>query len=421
MALDLLMDEKKAVEYIQENTDIFLKTSNLYAEVLNANTLSVDGYANNIIMVKDRYTGRTVILKQVLPYVRAAKEDDVNIPLPEERIYVEFYSLKLWEDICPGFVPQVYFFDRKNNIIVFEYIENMELLRSALIKEKKISVLPEQIAYFLSRTAFFSSELFLKKEEKSSFINFFAQSNADKIWNDLIFNKNIDLPDEKNINLFIKDEIKKFYQDDDIKNEIKKLSKIFSQKKDALIHSDFHTSNIFVNNKEIKVFDAEFSTYGPPSFDMGRLVGNLILNYASLISMDYSLGKKEYQFYILSLIKKIYKEFKSSFSILVKEYYNDKEDYLIEYFKTHLSETIGFAACTAITRIKNTGLCLDFERIDNLEKRAIGQKFIIMLTSKLLEKRDRFNNIKELIDFISDFRLEYEINIIVKDILKISG
>lgn len=417
MSLEILIDEEEAVKYIKENTDIFLKTSYLYAEVLNANTLSVDGYANNIILVKDRYTGRSVILKQILPYVRAAKEENMEIPLPEERIYVEFYSLKLWKDLCPEYVPQIYLFDRDNNIIVFEYIENMELLRSALIKQKKYDIIPKQIGNFLSRTAFFSSNLFLDKKERQSFIDFFSKSDAENIWDNLIFKRTTNFA-EDDVNPFIKEDNRRFCQNDKVKNEVKKLSGIFKKKKESLIHSDFHTSNIFVSDKEIKVFDSEYSIFGPPSFDMGRLLGNLILNYASLISMDYNLERKEYQFYLLSIIEDIYAEFRSQYTKLVNKYYSDKEDCLAEYFSSHLAEMVGFLACTIIMRIRNTGLCLDFERINKLKKRALGQKFIIMLAAELLERRIKFKSIKEVVNFISDFRLEYEINIIVRDILK---
>jgi len=81
----------------------------------------------------------------------------VEIPLPKKRIYSEFYSLKFWRGCCSGFVPEVYYFDSNNNIIIFEYIEGMDLLRSALIKRKKKKNIDNQIAIFLARTAFYKN------------------------------------------------------------------------------------------------------------------------------------------------------------------------------------------------------------------------------------------------------------------------
>ncbi len=54
----------------------------------------------------------------------------------------------------------------------------------------------------------------------------------------------------------------------------------------TLIHNDFHTSNICVGETAVKIFDAEGATFGPIGFDLGRLIGNLILNYASWEGID---------------------------------------------------------------------------------------------------------------------------------------
>ncbi len=299
MNLEEMITAKEAVEYIQEKTNIFANSKNIYAKNLNSNTLSVNGYANNLFLIKDENNNK-VVLKQVLSYVRKAALENVEIPLPKKRIYSEFYSLKFWRDSCPGYVPEVYFFDDNNNIIIFEYIENMFLLRSALIKRRRFENIDDKIASFLAKTAFYSSKYFLKEKEFNRLSNFFNKSDTINIWDDLIFIRAVLKPENRSINPFIKDKILDYRQDQKIIRKTKEIRSIFKNKKISLMHGDFHSSNIFVDENKIKIFDTEFAGFGLPSFDMGRLIGNLLLNYSSLLGMDYNLHRKKYQNYIFT-------------------------------------------------------------------------------------------------------------------------
>ena len=52
----------------------------------------------------------------------------------------------------------------------------------------------------------------------------------------------------------------------------------------ALIHGDLHTGSIFVNQEETRVIDPEFAFFGPMAYDVGVLIGNLIMNYLSTLA-----------------------------------------------------------------------------------------------------------------------------------------
>jgi 5-methylthioribose kinase len=130
---------------------------------------------------------------------------------------------------------------------------------------------------------------------------------VNEIMERLIFDDLILENKRKEINLKVKNEMNDFCNDIDIISEVTLLKDTFKNKKECLIHNDLHTSNIFVDYNEMRVFDTEFASYGPISFDIGRLIGNIILNYASLIGMDdISLEEKEdYQEYLIHMINDI--------------------------------------------------------------------------------------------------------------------
>lgn len=52
-------------------------------------------------------------------------------------------------------------------------------------------------------------------------------------------------------------------------------------KSQALLHGDLHTGSIMVTDSQTRVFDPEFAFYGPMGFDIGAIIGNLLLNFAA--------------------------------------------------------------------------------------------------------------------------------------------
>jgi len=414
MSIKRLMSANDAVKYIRDQTEIFQDTALLSASTLNSQSLSVNGLANNLILIKDRQSGEKFVLKQILPYVRQAAEENVHIPLPEQRIYAEYYSIKLLGELCPGFVPEIYLFDENNNIIIFEYISNMELLRSEFIRGKKFNHLSEKLADFLAAKAFFTSDIFLDDKDFNFLVKFFDRSKAVDVWDRFIFLGAVLDASDKSINPYLKEEIIEFRSDKTVRKKVEEIRELFKNKKQCLLHGDFHTSNIFVAKEDLKIFDTEFSMYGPSSYDMGRLLANIILNYASIITLKFETGNEDYQNYLLELIENIYSKFIERFYELTNKYSNYSDKYIDDYFKDYIYETVSFTAITMIMRIYEEGLCLDFKRIKNLRERSLGQRFIIELAEKLLYNNRNINDIKDFKKFIKDFNLKHEIKKVVE-------
>lgn len=420
MELKEMLNLEEAVQYIKEKTDIFTNSKNLSVKSLNSNTLSVNGYANNLFLIKNENNGKKVVLKQILPYVRKAAMENVKIPLPKNRIYSEFYSLKFWEGSCPGYVPAVYFFDSNNNILIFEYIEQMDLLRSGLIKRKRFKNIDNKIALFLAKTAFYSSKYFLNENEFNKLLNFFNKSDSIKVWDDLIFNRAILKPRNRSVNPLIKDKILNYRHDKRIISKTEEIRSIFKNEKISLMHSDFHSSNIFVADNKIKIFDTEFAGYGLPSFDMGRLIGNLFLNYSSLLGLDYSVQRKKYQEYILKLISNIYNSFKYKLSRLFEKKSNSSSVNIKKYFNEYLYQMLSFVSLTIISRLYDEGLCLDFKKIEDIKKRTVAQEFAIKLAKEIFYNNKEIESIEELIIIVEKINYRFQYNKIKNLVKKIA-
>ena len=45
----------------------------------------------------------------------------------------------------------------------------------------------------------------------------------------------------------------------------------------ALIHGDLHTGSIMVTDSDTRAIDPEFAFFGPMGFDIGALIGNLLI------------------------------------------------------------------------------------------------------------------------------------------------
>jgi len=410
MKLDEMLTLEEAAEYINEKTNIFLDLNSISIKSLNSNTLSVNGFANNLFLIENKNNGKKVVLKQVLPYVRKAAVENVEIPLPKKRIYSEFYSLKFWRETCPSFVPEVYFFDGENNIIIFEYIEGMELLRSSLIKGKRVKNVEGEIASFLAKTAFYSSKYFLDEQQFYGLLNFFNKTESIKVWDDLIFVRTILQPEKREINPLIKEKILNYCQDKKIINKVKEIRFTFNNKKLSLIHGDFHSSNIFIKNNKIKIFDTEFAAYGLPSFDMGRLIGNLILNYSSLLGLEYSFQRKKYQKYLLKFIEKVYNSFEYRLGSLFKLKSNLSSVETEKYFDKYLYQTLSFISLTIISRLYDGGLCLDLKRIKDLKNRTIAQEFAIKVSREIFYRNREIKNIGELVTIVEKLNYEFQYN-----------
>lgn len=120
-----------------------------------------DGNLNLVFIV--RGSERTLVVKQSLPYVRAAGE---SWKLSLQRNYFEYHALSQEKRFAPDSVPDVYFYDEAMALFAMEYLADHIILRKALIAGEYVPQLAEKIGLFMAQTLFHTSDIGMAAQEK---------------------------------------------------------------------------------------------------------------------------------------------------------------------------------------------------------------------------------------------------------------
>ncbi|WP_251859829.1 S-methyl-5-thioribose kinase [Clostridium sp. Marseille-Q2269] len=388
------MDCESIIKYIRElKLDIFDENSNLDAKEIG------DGNLNLVFRVKDINTGKSVIVKQALPYLRVAGE---GWKLTVERNKIEAQAMIEQNNACINSAPKIHYCDNDYKLYVAEDLGNMDILRNGLMNMKKYSKFPRQIGKFLARNLFYTSDLGLGAVVKKSLVGQFINPELCDITERLVFTDPYISAESNDINPKILYEVRTMWKRKDFTLEVAKLKNIFMTKAEALLHGDLHTGSIFITEDYIKVFDTEFAFYGPYGYDIGLLFANFILNYVSWEGrQDKSKEEiREFRKYLLNTIEEIWSEFeKNLYNIWdknSKEVYSTVEGYKEYYINNLLHETLGFASCEVIRRIVGMAHVPDFDILEDLDEKAKAQILGLKIGQTMIMRRNTIKNIEEL-------------------------
>ena len=394
-----ILSPEEAAEYVRQALPGFVGNGPLTCKRLAGDSRSVDGHVNEITRVATS-DGRSLILKQLMPHVQLASHGEFY-ELPLTRMAVEVHALRFWERLCPGTTPQIYHWDDAQKLLVMEDLGRLCLLSESILERRRFPEVGKQLGEFLGKTSFYTSEFFLSLEEKQQMQNTFADGKTKPVWNHLFFQSAMLTPLEA-VNPLVRGELAELCALSPVRREVERLQERYTWQRQCLIHSDLHTSNIFADKRGIKVFDAEYATYGPVAFDLGRLLSSLILSYAALYAKDEvpEAEKKEYQEYLLDLIEEIYQEFGDSFQTAWEGHFGESNPFQSPYNRFYrqerLADTLGFIACASVGRLCDAGLPFDFKELTDPQVQAAGQRLVLRLAKELLLYGKKMKEISEL-------------------------
>ena len=219
-------------------------------------------------------------MKQALPYVRLIGE---SWPLPLDRAFFEHEALVEHGRHAPGLTPAVYHFDPVLMLTAMELLEPHIIMRRGMIQGIRYPRAATDMAEYMARTLFFTSDLGTGAAEKKARVAVFCgNTSLCKITEDLIFTEPYMVCDNNRWTSPQLDDIAAaFRADAPLKRAVSRLKCKFMGSAEALIHGDLHTGSIMVTQDDTRVIDPEFAFYGPMGFDTGAFVGNLLLNYFS--------------------------------------------------------------------------------------------------------------------------------------------
>jgi 5-methylthioribose kinase len=175
----------------------------------------------------------------------------------------------------------------------------------------------------------------------------------------------------------------------------------------CLLHGDLHTGSVFASADETKIFDAEFAFVGPMAFDIGLLVGNILINYVSWSGKDDPANAiRDYRDYLIETIEQIYLLFRDKFE---KNGQKDAREIIAgipgfreDFFRALFEDMIGYAATVMIRRMHGLAHNIDVDGIEDLEVRKDVQIMVLELAEELMMNRGSLMDIRELTGFVSE-------------------
>ncbi|MBV9874285.1 MAG: S-methyl-5-thioribose kinase [Verrucomicrobia bacterium] len=369
-----------------------------------------DGNLNLVFIV----TGEkgAVVIKQAVPYLRCVGE---AWALPLERAFFENEALSEAAKFVPHLLPKLYHYDAKQAAIVMEFLSPHIILRKGFIQGIRYPRLAGDIAEFMAQTLFKTSDLYLDAATKKARMAIFCgNTELCKITEDLVFTDPYRIAKLNRWTTPQLDDIALQYREDaPLKIAVQRLKLKFLTSAEALIHGDLHSGSIMATPENTRVIDPEFAFYGPMGFDIGAVIGNLLLAFFSQEGHESSPGRRnEYRAWLFQTIEETWNRFQQRFLELWQEngtgdaYHaslftdpvslealaTERRTYLRRLFH----DSVGFAGVKMIRRIFGLAHVEDLEAIKDPDLRARCERKALRLGRLLVLESESFSNIAEV-------------------------
>jgi 5-methylthioribose kinase len=369
-----------------------------------------DGNLNAVYIVSGE--AGSLIVKQALPYLRLVGD---AWPLPLERSYFEYLALTEQAAHAGNLVPEIYHFDKTMAAIVMEYLSPHIILRKGFIGGVIYPKLADDLAEFAAQTLFKTSDLHLPAAVKKARMQIFcANTELCRITEDLVFT---DPYRQAKLNRWTSPELDEtaasFRRDTDLKMAVQRLKFKFLSAAEALIHGDLHSGSVMVTPGDTRIIDPEFAFYGPMGFDVGALIGNLLLAYFSQTGHETAPGKRdEYREWLLTLIENFWNGFSARFLALwgtnplgdafVGTLFETPDERRAIETERHrfvsnlFEDSLRFAGAKMIRRILGLAHVEDLESIGDRRIRAVCESNALALARELVLDASSFGQIKNV-------------------------
>ncbi len=370
-----------------------------------------DGNLNLVFIVEGPAAG--VVVKQALPYVRLVGE---AWPLPLERSWFEYKALTEEALYAGRLTPEVFHFDRAQAMIVMEYLHPHVIMRKGLIRGIEYPRFADDIAEFLAATLFSTSVLAGTAAEHKARAELFASNAAlCKITEDLVFTDPYrEAPLNRWTRPYLDAQKRAFERDSALKVAAQALKYQFMTSAQALVHGDLHTGSIMVTREDTRVIDPEFAFIGPIGFDVGAVVGNLLLAFFAQEGHEAAAHARDaYRDWILMQAEKVWSGFHRRFlefwraassgdAYPASLFPSDDDRAAMDkerarFMRVLLEDSLAFAGAKMIRRILGLAHVEDMEAIADPERRARCEIKALKLARELLVCPAGFSGLADVV------------------------
>lgn len=402
-----ILNPETVVDYVKNLPELnhyFSDFSTLEVEEIG------DGNVNYVYRIKHPSSGKSIILKQAVPYLRIVGE---SFPLSRERMNFEIMALTMASQYSPTMVPQIYHSSIEQSLVIMQDLVAHNIVRGEIIKGTVFPHFADHMSSYLAKNLFLTSDLALSSGAKKALVKQFINPDLCKLTEDFVFSHPYEAHETNVYNPELSQlTIDKVQKDREVKIAVAQMKSKFINQAEALLHGDLHIGSIMANVDETYVIDPEFAFYGPMGFDVGALIGNLYMSYFSHAYEAHLKGEqsKAYRQWLLETISAIWTQFSDKFQALWLtdeaasdslqwQYENGRDDfkaYIDTYMHSLLADTIGFAACKMMRRVIGLAKVADFADIPDLTARAAIESNIITMAAQMVVKRDQYRSIEAL-------------------------
>ena len=319
-------------------------------------------------------------VKQARP---VAQDLGGGAPLSLERAGFEQAALTLYARFAPGLVPRVLHYDFELALLVLERLNPHLTLRQGLIKGRVYPRLAEQIARFLAETLFRTSDLAIPAAEKKERIAFFcANDEICRLTEHLAFTEPYAHAERSHWTRPELDDLARaIHQDNALKRAIAVLKLKFMAGPQALIYGNLHTGSIMITETDTKVIDPAFAFFGPIGFDLGSLLGHLLMSYFSQAGhAPADAPRGSYERWLAGTVQQVWEGFHDRFLGLWRSAHagdaypsalfegpggaESLREAQREYMRRIFEDTLRFAGVAIVRAILGRHHVADFERIE---------------------------------------------------------
>lgn len=348
-----------------------------------------DGNLNLVFHLVDQESGKSVIIKQALPYAKVVGE---SWPLTLKRATIEAEALKIFGQIAPNYVPKVYYTDEVLAVTVMEDLSHLLIARTGFIRGETYPLISNHLGEYLAKTIFFTSDYALTPAAKKAQVQKFINPELCKITEDLIFTDPFYDAETNEFEVGLKPEVEELWQDEELKFHVNVLKRTFLTEAESLLHGDLHTGSVFADNIETKVIDPEFAYYGPAGFDIGQVFANL------LFQVIVNVPKRDL---FLTHVETVWNVFEEQYTQLWntenKEPLAKTPSFLQFQLAKFFEDSIGFAGCELIRRTIGLAHVADLDGIADEGSKLAAKRLTLKLGKVLVKQR---KEIKDLPAFI---------------------
>lgn len=395
------LDVNKVYDYVQQELNFFDENPDIECNEIG------DGNLNLVFRVKDRKSGKSVIVKQSLPYVRCVGED---WPLNIDRSKIESKLLEMEYKLTDGSVPEVYKFDEVMYTTIMEDLHDYVIMRTGLLSYNQYPKFVDQITDFIVKTLLLTSDIAMDHKDKKAYVKEFINPQLCEITEDLVYSEPFFDAKRNNIADYMKTFMEEnVWNDKSLLMEVTKLKFDFMNNAQALLHGDLHTGSIFINQQNIKVIDPEFAFYGPIAYDTGALIANLVMNYLStnVRCKDEELKKKHMR-YLLDTIRDVMDVFRDKCMKIWPDIVRDNmacrtPDFAKWYIDDIFVNTAGVTGCEMIRRTVGLAHVQDIDGIEDERDRENIRKLNVLLAKEYIMNRHKMLTGKDFIDCLVGF------------------